>query len=430
MDNLLALNHVHKLQVLTHRHNLQMQSSHTQNTSETGTGPVSSSFSPTNGLLHPLVRFWNWLWLKEENIRYGSSDELIRHTLHGRINDILYTKKSIKLQDIFRLDSAERKVILVEGAPGSGKSTLAWHICTQWQTGHLFQDFHTVVFVQLRDPAIHSATSVEHILPATKRIQTAAVVEALQAIGGRGMLWVLDGWDELPLCLRTNSIFYQLIRDPASLDLNYSTILITSRPVASGDLYRSITSRIEILGFTPTEVKEYFTEALKGDLESVDKLQNYLKEQPVIEASCYIPINAVIVTHLFKAQNQSLPTTLHEVFTSLVIGCLIRHMMKEGEECPISSLDSLPSCLKEPFHKICALAYHQVMKNKATFSAGGLEATWTTTKIGYPGADSGCWELYIPTEECVLQFSAFIGAGIARFILYCQTTWKWRNGSI
>ena len=181
----------------------------------------------------PTCKVLKLAMIKEENIRYGSSDELIRHTLHGRINDILYTKKSIKLQDIFRLDSAERKVILVEGAPGSGKSTLAWHICTQWQTGHLFQDFRTVVFVQLRDPAIHSATSVEHILPATKRIQTAAVVEALQAIGGRGMLWVLDGWDELPLCLRTNSIFYQLIRDPASLDLNYSTILITSRPVAS-----------------------------------------------------------------------------------------------------------------------------------------------------------------------------------------------------
>ena len=337
----------------------------------------------------PTCKVLKLAMIKEENIRYGSSDELIRHTLHGRINDILYTKKSIKLQDIFQLDSAERKVILFEGAPGSGKSTLAWHICRQWQSGDLFQEFHTVVFVQLRDPAIHSATSVEHILPATKRIQTAVVVAELRATGGRGMLWVLDGWDELPLCLRTNSIFHQLIRDPASLDLNYSTILITSRPVASGDLYRSITSRIEILGFTPTEVKEYFTEALKGDLVSVDKLQNYLKEQPVIEASCYIPINAAIVTHLFKAQNQSLPTTLHEVFTSLVIGCLIRHMMKEGEECPISSLDSLPSCLKEPFHKICALAYHQVMKNKATFSAEDLKQLGLPQKLDTLGLIQG-----------------------------------------
>ena len=325
----------------------------------------------------------------EKNVRYGSSDEIIRHTQHGRINDILYTKKSVKLQDIFQLDSAERKVILIEGAPGSGKSTLAWHICKQWQSGDLFQDFHTVVFVQLRDPAIHSATSVEHILPATKRIQTAAVVAKLQAVGGHGMLWVLDGWDELPSHLRTDSIFHELIKHPAQLNLPSSTIVITSRPVASGDLYRSITSRIEILGFTPTEVKEYFTEAFEGDLESVKKLQNFLNEQPVIEASCYIPLNACIVTHLFLAQNQSLPTTLHEIFTSLVIGCLIRCIAKEGKECRISSLDGLPSCLVEPFHKICALAYHQVMKNKATFSAEDLKQLGLPQKLDTLGLIQG-----------------------------------------
>ena len=309
----------------------------------------------------------------EKNIRYGSSDEIIRHTLHGQVNDVLYTKKSVKLQEIFQLDSAKRKVILVEGAAGSGKSTLAWHICEQWQSGDMFQEFHTIIFVQLRDPAIHSATSVEHILPATKKIQTAAVVAELQAEGGQGMLWVLDGWDELPSHLRTDSIFHELIKDPVELDLDSSTILITSRPVASSDLYHSITSRIEILGFTPTEVKEYFTEALEGDLESVDKLQTFLNEQPVIEASCYIPLNSCIVTHLFLAQNQSLPTTLHGIFTLLVICCLIRHMKKQGTDSRISSLDFLPSCLNEPFHKICAVAYHGVMMNKATFSAEDLE---------------------------------------------------------
>ena len=322
----------------------------------------------------PIQKVLNLVMIRDKNVRYGSPEEMIRHTPHGRINDtVLRTKQSVKLQEIFKLDTTERKVILLEGAPGSGKSTLAWHICKQWQSGSLFQEFHTVVFVPLREPAIHSATSVEHILSATKRIQIEAVVGELQASRGHGMLWVLDGWDELPQQLHSDSIFHQLIEDPAELGLDSSTIVITSRPVASGSLYPSITSRIEILGFTAEEVKEYFTEALKDDLGSVNRLQNILSEHPIVEASCHTPLNAAIVTHLFLSHNHSLPTTLHGIFVLVVIGCLKRHMKKDGADSHISSLDILPSCLKEVFHKICTVAFHGVMKNQATFSAEELE---------------------------------------------------------
>ena len=329
----------------------------------------------------PTYKVLKLAMIVDENVRYGTSDEIIRHTLHGRVNDVLYTKRSVELQEIFQLDTADRKVILIEGAAGLGKSTLAWHICKQWQSGDLFQEFHTVVLVQLRDPAIHSAPLLEHILPATKQTQTAAVVAALQADEGHGMLFVLDGWDELPVHLRTDSIFQQLINNPTDLGLASSNIVITSRPIASSGLYHSISSRIEILGFTDTEVNKYFIEALGGNMQSVEKLQTSLKDRTVIQASCYVPLNAAIVTHLFKALDQSLPTTLHGVFTSLVICCLIRYMKKENIKGRISSLDILPSCLEQPFHEICTLAYHGVMKNLATFSSEDLEQLGLSKKL-------------------------------------------------
>jgi len=321
----------------------------------------------------PTYKVLKLAMIVDEKVRYGSPDDITRHTIHGRVNDVLYTKKSVELRGIFQLDTADRKVILIEGAAGLGKSTLAWHICKQWQTGDLFQEFHTVILIQLRDPAIHSATSLEHILPATRRVQTTAVVTEMQANEGHGVLFVLDGWDEFPMQLRTDSILQQLVHDPADLGLDSSTIVVTSRPVASSSLYHRITSRIEILGFTDTEVYEYFTEALGRDMKLVEKLYDCLKERSVIQASCYIPLNAVIVTHLFKVQKQSLPTTLHGVFTSLVICCLIRYMTKERKESDISSLDCLPESLKVPFHRICTLAYHGVMEDKFTFSAKDLE---------------------------------------------------------
>ena len=247
-----------------------------------------------------------------------------------------------------------------------------------------------MVFVQLRDPAIQSARSVEDILPAESRGQAVRVVQEFQACRGQGVLWVMDGWDELPSCLRNESIFHRLIASPEMENLHLSTVVITSRPIASGDLHPVVSSRVEILGFTPTEVKGYFTEAVGGDTQSVQKLQDQLRERPVIEASCYLPLNAAIVTHLFLAQNQSLPTTLHGVFTSLVLCCLIRHATKEGIEIgDISSLDNLPPYFQKPFENICALAYHGVMKNKITFSAGELELLRLSQELATLGLIQG-----------------------------------------
>ena len=211
----------------------------------------------------PTRRVFNLAMIQGHNIRYGPIDEdMVKLMLQGRVNDVLYQKTPVKLEDIFKTDIAGRKVILIEGAPGSGKSTLAWYICQQWQSGRLFQDFQAVVFVQLRDPAIQSARSVEDILPAESRSQAVRVVAELQACRERDILWVMDGWDELPSCLHTNSVFHKLIASPQAQNLHFSTVIITSRRIASGDLHHIITSRVEILGFTPTEVKGYFTEAV------------------------------------------------------------------------------------------------------------------------------------------------------------------------
>ena len=342
---------------------------------------------PTQKVLHLAM-------IQGKSIKYGSIDEkMVRLTLQGKIYDILYQKTPVELKDIFRMDNAKRKVILIEGAPGAGKSTLAWYICQQWGAGKLFPNFRTVIFIQLRDPAIQSAKSVEDILPAESRSQAERVVTEFKACRGQGVLFVMDGWDELPVDLHADSIFYQIIASPEKLNLHHSTVIITSRPIASGDLYRcrTISSRIQILGFTPTEVKGYFREALDGDSTAVQKLQDQLRERPMIEASCYLPLNAAIVAHLFLACDHSLPTTLHGVFTSLVLCCLIRHMTKQGKkiQADISSLDNLPPHLQEPLKNISTLAYHGVMENKATFSEMDLKLFKLPQELGTLGLLQG-----------------------------------------
>ena len=115
--------------------------------------------------------------IQGRNIRYGLIDEeMVRLTLRGKVSDILYNKKPVRLKDIFQMDNAKRKVILIEGAPGSGKSTLAWHVCQTWESGKLFQNFKSVVYVQLRDPMVQLARVVEDLIPAESRDQAEKVL--------------------------------------------------------------------------------------------------------------------------------------------------------------------------------------------------------------------------------------------------------------
>ena len=330
----------------------------------------------------PTLKVFNLAMISQGKLRYGADDELVRLLLRGQVSDVVSQTNAVTLEQISdSLHSKGRKVILIEGAPGAGKSTLAWHLCKMWEAGKLFQEFELVLFVQLREPAIQSAKSLEDLLLA-ETLSTKEVISAIQYCGGHQVLIVLDSWDEFPPGLDQKSIIGQLICNPSKLDMQFSALIITSRPVATAQLLRRrlTTTRIEIVGFLRTEIQCYFTEAI-GDSQIVKKLNDHLTQRPVIEASCYLPLNTAIVAHLFLALGHTLPTTLHGVFTSLIICCIIRHMKKQGKNIKISSLDELPLDIQEQFNNLCTLAYHGVMENKATFSEDDLQSFKLPTEL-------------------------------------------------
>ena len=329
----------------------------------------------------PTRKVFNLSMISHDQYNYGrGNDELVRLLKLGHIEEIVAKKSNVELKNLFKLDSAKRKMVLIEGAPGAGKSTLAWHICQKWEAGELFQEFKLVVFVQLRDPAIQSAKSLADILPAldSESHSMEQVISAMQRSRGSGILFVLDGWDEFPPGLHGNKLLNSLVCKPASIAMPSSTLLITSRPIASGDLHRYASSRVETIGFEQDELNLYFKDALKNDSDRVQELQVCLKQRPVIKASCYLPLNAVIVVHLFLSLDNRLPNTLHGVFLQLVIHCIVRHIMKQrdddSEPPRISSLDDLPPDMQTQLSHICAMAYHGVMKNKVTFSENDLKS--------------------------------------------------------
>ena len=339
---------------------------------------VHISVTSNKWLPSPIQKFINLAIIKKERIQRGKIDnDFVQKSIRGQIDDILLEKSPIKLEEIFSKIEGERKVILIDGAPGSGKTSLTVHVCQRWSRGELFEEFTVVILVQLRDPAVQKANCIADLLPCRNKEMAEEVARAITASDGRGVLWVLDGFDELPSNLREKSFLRDVVIPPAESPISLSSVIVTSRPISSGDLCESVSSRIEVLGFTREEQRQYFTECLKGDIKAVDTLTERLSEKPGIEGSCYLPLNASIVAHLYLSDG-SVPNTVYGMFSSFVQHFLSRYLCerlgKTREEARLRSLDNLPSELRGPFNELCEVAFKGTSENKVTLSESDLEA--------------------------------------------------------
>ena len=326
-------------------------------------------------------KVFNLAMIKDERVRRGKiEDSFVRMTITGKVDDILHVKSRIELNEVFKeatKQMGKRKVVLMEGAPGCGKSTLSIFISQQWGEGKLFQEFKAVILVRLRDPAVQNAKKIADLLPSSEDSAIAAqqALDKMYSTNFQDILFILDGWDELPSDLRENSIFLDLIKPDLGQNeaLQESTVIVTSRPIASGDLQSLVSLRIEILGFTPKELKEYFSDCLHGDAEAVSLIEK-LEENPAIAGTCRLPLNASILVHLYKDYcGKNLPTSQYGIFSQLICTCVSRHL-KERTEYKDITFESLDQILArdttaKQFEFLCKLAYEGVVTNLITFSS-------------------------------------------------------------
>ena len=331
----------------------------------------------------PRCEFVQLAMIGSEGQRRGDREEkMVRLAQQGRIETIMSYKEPINLENLFQLQVPQNqplvvlpppppypRVLLIEGAPGGGKSTLALHFCNQWTQYASFIDrFELVVLVYLRDQATQNATTLADILPARTLEMSKIVASQIQDRDGRNVLFIFDGWDEFPSYLQKKSLVSTIIRQPHMLSLHQSTILITSRPVSSGNLLHISDRRVEILGFTQHQIREYIEKALDGNSSRIQKLVQHLEEHPVIEGYCYVPLHVAILVHIFLTMKGTLPTTLHELFCNLVLCCIARELETHGSEISVScSLDDLPDELKYKLNNLSLLAYGGVMQDKVVF---------------------------------------------------------------
>ena len=309
----------------------------------------------------------------------NDKEEMIMDRLHGHVDAIQRKKTILDFSNVCKCDNGSlARCVLVEGAPGVGKTTFVFELCKQWARREILQEWGVVVIIKLRDQRTRTAQTINDLLYHPDPEIRNLVVKELVEQNGKGLLMILDGYDELTTEQKESDSVIQLLMSRKLLCC--ATLMVTSRPLVTrtldSDFKQSIDQHIEVLGFTDKNIEEYINSACGDNPELVEDFKEYLSCHPFSSSLMFNPLQCAIVTDLYCSHWQCgdkgfAPKTLTELYTGLVHTLLLRylthHPVHKENDWTINSMNDLPDDVKQQLEAVTALAAKGIEKQQYVF---------------------------------------------------------------
>ena len=287
----------------------------------------------------------------------------------GGVEEVPHQKVPLKYEDIFNFPpdgDGSRRGVLVEGVPGSGKTTLVKRMCRDWANGSFAQDSKVVIQVVLRSLPQRDELNIEDMVltSVANRNVAADIAQYVDRYDGDGVVFILDGFDELPEEMCQASILQDILEGRLAPKASF---LITSRPISAQLLYPLVDRRIEVTGFGEEEVEKYMTDYFTTSNGAVgEELMSSLRSRPTIRSLCYVPLLLRMVCFM-ASFGKALPRTMHELFEGLVILTVNRNLEKTNRKERANSLEDVKR-LCPSFMKLAQLALEGLKHDTLVFS--------------------------------------------------------------
>ena len=302
------------------------------------------------------------------------------YTVRGDMDDILESKEVVEYEEVFR-EYREGALVLVEGRPGSGKTTLVHKVTRDWATGRkVLQGAKMVFLITLR--LLNFSKKDQSLLEVLEvfyggEVLRKSVEHDLQECGGKGACFIIDGLDEYQHKNMKESVIYQLIDKKC---LPFSMVIVASRPVASNKFRKSCSRRVEVIGFTKSQINEYvetypFNGSDKVVSDMVSKLKLYLDQHPNILHMCYLPVHAAMICFLFSQLEGNIPHTETQIYEQFTISTLLRQKTRTEEQQQLKSLKDLFGEEELQFRSICKLAFDMTMNFQQVVSQSDAQVS-------------------------------------------------------
>ena len=263
------------------------------------------------------------------------------------------------------------KVILIEGDPGAGKTTFAFQICKDWAEDKLLME-DIVFWIPLRH--YKSITTTNELFD---KLGHPEMTEYAQQQDGKGLVLILDGWDELPNDLQTASLFRDIIFGTNRM-FTQSTIIVTSRPSCSGEIAEAVEETIsyyQILGFDQEKAVTYIKAYFHNDSSSAKLLLAFLNTNYYLYQHFYIPISVAIMCFVYHSSGKQTPRSVSRVYEHFVVLCLRSNVpnMCLQDLAKFKTIHNIPETVRPAFDQLCKIAFDMLKDKKLVLNEEEVE---------------------------------------------------------
>ena len=301
-----------------------------------------------------------------------SDSNVYDYTVQGDIDDIIEAKEKIEYMEVFgKYESGA--LVLIEGRPGSGKTTLMHKVTRDWAVKKdVLVGAKLVVLIPLRlfsslSNDIDLSDIVQYYVASDKKRKK--VMTHMEEFSGEGVCFLIDGLDEYQSRDDRNTTIYKLLRKRL---LPNSMVIVASRPIGSAKLRMNsrVTKRVEVLGFSKTDVFSYIGNYMFEIVGLTSKLETYLNDHNKVLHMCYLPVHTAMICYLYSQLGDKIPQTETKMYENFTLLTIVRKLRREDHDMPIGfvSLSELDGDVKVCFDKICELAFKMTIASKQAIS--------------------------------------------------------------
>ena len=284
--------------------------------------------------------------------------------------------------DISELNDKDSRVTFIRGVAGMGKSVLAKQLTVWWANGDMYTNFKLCIMFQCRDLNFFQRSKGANLEKHEVFGEFLKSICNFELGDGEGILFVVDGLDELYDINTSESIIAQLVDLGVSKFIN-SKIVITGRPhveeklVEHGNEMGGLQT-VQIQGLNDDQIDEYISKfsSLQDNITAINKSKEASKRSlPILHVPQFL--NAFCCVAILTAGK-----AIHneaELYSWTVYLLLLEHANKSG-----SLNKTVSEIFKEYSEALMALSKlcHKLLNENKIIFEGDVESLVKNIKTG------------------------------------------------